>query len=149
MLVSRPQMALLLFTLAGCRHSSPDVAVLAPLATHLAPEASDQSKEPENLVFADELTATAFVSLRWDARYRILPNSARLVCPSRGAEGLQGYALRARVNQTMGDTAIATVERICSREGGLLSTGENYLLVRRSGRWRMEKIINGFSTVGL
>jgi hypothetical protein len=149
MLVSRPKMALLLFTLAGCRHSSPDVAMLAPLAAQLAPEASDQSKEPENLVFADELTATVFKSLRQDARYRILPNSARLVCPSPAAEGLQGYALRARVNQAMGDTAIATVERICSRVGGLLSTGEIYLLVRRNGRWRMEKIINGFSTVGL
>jgi hypothetical protein len=149
MLVSAPKMALLLFTLAGCRHSSPDVAVLAALVPHLAPSVSDQSKEPENLVFADELTATVFKSLRRDAHFRILPNSARLVCPSPAAEGLQGYALRARVNQTMGDTAIATVERICSRAGGPLSTGEIYLLVRRNGRWRMERILNGFSMVGL
>jgi hypothetical protein len=49
----------------------------------------------------------------------------------------------------MGDSAIATVERMCAAEGGMISTGVDYLLVRRSGKWKMEKPLNGFSTIAM
>jgi hypothetical protein len=149
MRVARLGVWLLLFTLAGCVHSSPDAADLAPLAAHLTHEVFDQSNQPDYLVFADQFTASVFRSLRRDARYRIVPPSTGLVCSSKAAEGQQGYLLRARVNQVKGDTAIVTTERMCSGLGGTISTGENYLLVRRSGRWRIETIISGFSTVAM
>jgi hypothetical protein len=153
--MARSIASLLLFTLTACLHSSPDAAVvLAPLANQITPESADQGNGPENLVFADSLTANVFRSLRRDARYRIIPSGTRLFCPSKAAEGPQGYLLRARVNQMMGDSAIATVERMCGApEGGMMgamiSTGVNYLLVRRSGKWKMEKPINGFSTIAM
>jgi len=49
----------------------------------------------------------------------------------------------------MGDTAIATVERICGAPGGAISRGENILLVRQSGKWRIEKVISGFSKMAM
>jgi hypothetical protein len=146
--VTRSKASLLLFALTGCLHRSPDAAILAPLAAHLAREPSEQSKEPEYLIFADQLTATVFKSLRRDARYKIVPSSTQLVCPSKAAVGLQGYALRASVSQVMGDSAVATVERIC-RSGQLIITGENYLLIRRGGKWRMDTIISGFTNVAM
>ena len=149
--MARSMASLLLFTVTACLHSSPDAAVmLAPLANQITPVSADQGNGPENLVFADSLTANVFRSLRRDARYRIIPGGGRLFCPSKAAEGPQGYLLRARVIQMMGDSAIATVERMCgAAEGGMISTGVDYLLVRRSGKWKMEKPLNGFSTIAM
>lgn len=147
--MTRSWAAVLLFTLAGCIHSSPDAADLAPLAAYMTHEASDESNEPLVLRFADQFTATVFRSLGRDPRYKIHTDLARLVCPSKAAEVPQGYLLRARVNQVMGDSAIATTERMCGAPSGMITTGEHYLLVRRSGKWRIETIISGFTTVAM
>jgi hypothetical protein len=82
MRMNRSTVSLLLSTLTACFHSSPDVAVLAPLVAQLREEPFDQSNQPEYLVFADELTATVFQSLRRDPRYRIVARGKLFVCPS-------------------------------------------------------------------
>ena len=146
--MTRSLRALLSFMLAGCIHNSPpDAADLAPLAAYISHEASDQNNEPLVLTFADQFTATVFRSLGRDARYRIDPHPTRLVCPLHATEVPRGYLLRARLDQVMGDSAIVTTERMCGASGGTITIGERYLLVRRTGKWRVETIISGFSTV--
>jgi hypothetical protein len=148
--MTRSWQALILFTLAGCIHNSPPDAVdLAPLAAYMTHEASDQSNQPLVLTFADQFTASIFRSLRRDARYRIDDEVTRLVCPANAAEVPQGYLLRARVNQVMGDTAIVTTERMCGASGGSITIGKRYLLVRRSRKWKVETIISGFTTIAM
>ena len=80
--MTRSKASPLLFALTGCFHSSPDAAVLAPLVAHLTQEPADQSNQPGYLVFADELSATVFKSLRRDTRYKIVPIGKPFVCPS-------------------------------------------------------------------
>ena len=136
---------LLLFTAAACVHNSrPDAADLAPLAAYMTDEPSEQGKQPLSVRFADRFTATVFKSLKRDARYRIDPTATRLACPSKEAEGPQGYVLRVDVTKVMGDTAIVTTRRMCSGPG-MITYGENYLLIRRIGRWRLETVISGFT----
>jgi hypothetical protein len=66
--MTRSKASLLLLTLMGCFHRSPDAAVLAPLVALFKEQPFDQSNQPEYLVFADELTASVFKSLRRDSR---------------------------------------------------------------------------------
>jgi hypothetical protein len=47
----------------------------------------------------------------------------------------------------MGDSAIATMDRTYSSGWGLIRAGENILLVRRNGKWKIERVINGFTNV--
>ena len=145
--MTRSKASLLLLTLTGCFHSSPDAAVLAPLVALLTQEPFDQSNQPEYLVFADELTATVFQSLKRDARYRIIPTGKPFVCPSEGPQCPRLSELRVRVNEFMGDSAIATMDRTYNGGGGLIRTGENILLVRRNGKWKIERVLSGFSAV--
>jgi len=74
--MTRSKVSLLLFALTGCLHRLPAAAVLAPLVPYLTQEPSDQSHGPEYVVFADQLTATVFESLKRDAHYRIIPKSS-------------------------------------------------------------------------
>jgi hypothetical protein len=146
--MTRSWQALVSFTLAGCIHNSPpDAADLAPLTAYMTDGASNQSNQPLVLRFADQFTASIFRSLRRDTRYRIDPDVTRLVCPGKAAEVPQGYLLRVRVNQVMGDSAIVTTERMCGANGGMITTGERFLLVRRGRKWRVETIISGFTTI--
>jgi hypothetical protein len=141
---TRLNASLLLFTLTGCIHRSPDAAVLAPLVAYLTKDTVDQSHQPVYLVFADELTANVFKSLRQDSRYKILPAGKPFVCPSDGAQ-CPPYRLRVRVYQMMGDSAIATLERSYSVNGGQqgITYSETILLVRRDRKWRIGKRLSG------
>jgi len=144
MLMTRLKASLLLFTLTGCVHRSPDAAVLAPLVAYLIQEPVDQSKQPEYLVFGDELTASVLKSLRHDSRYRVLPTGKPFVCPSDRLECPRPYQLSVGVNQRMGDSAIATIRRIVFNDGGhAVAFSEEFLLVRQGGKWRIEKILFG------
>src|SRR6266849_4969871 len=143
MRMTRSKVSLLLFTLASCFHSSPDAAVLHPLVAHVTPEPFDQSNQPEYLVFADELTASVFKSVRRDNRYRILPTGKPFVCPSDGAPCPQPHERRVGVTEMMGDSAIATMERIYCRGQSPIRTGEDILLVRRNRKWKIERVLNG------
>jgi hypothetical protein len=58
----------------------------------------------------------------------------------------------------MGDSAIATVERTYRRFdsrpeevvlGGTIVYSDNFLLVRRSGKWRVEKRLDGSVSIPL
>ena len=98
MLMTRLMASLVLFTLTGCVHRSPDAAVLAPLVAYLIQEPVDQSKQPEYLVFGDELTASLFKSLSQDSRYRVLPTGKPFVCPSDRAECPHPYQLSVGVS---------------------------------------------------
>jgi hypothetical protein len=143
MLVTRLNASLLLFTLTGCVHRSPDAAVLAPLVAYLIQEPVDQNKQPEYLVFGDELTASLLKSLRQNSHYRILPAGKPFVCPSDRAECPHPYELSLRVNQRMGDRAIATIRRIVSDGGGhTVALSEEFLLVRQYGKWRIEGVLS-------
>jgi hypothetical protein len=147
--MTRSTASLLFLSLAGCVHHSPDAAVLAPLVAQFTQEPVDQSKQPEYLTFGDDLTASVFKSLRQNPRYRVLPSGKPFVCPSDAAMCPKPYELRARVNSIMGDTAIATIERTHADGGQPISYGEQILLVRRNGRWKVEKVIGGSATMSM
>ncbi len=141
--MTKSRASLLLFTLAGCFHTSPDAAVLAPLVAHLTEEPFGQSNQPEYLVFADELSATVFKSLSQDTRYRIVLRGKPFVCPSDIAQ-CRRSELRVRVEELMGDSAIATMERIYSNpDGHPTAYREQILLVRRNRKWRIGKVLGG------
>jgi hypothetical protein len=142
--MTRLKALLLLFTLTGCFHRSPDAAVLAPVVAYLIQQPVDQRHQPEYLVFGDELTASVLESLRHDSRYRVLPTGKPFVCPSDRAQCPHPYQLSVGVNQRMGDSAIATIRRIVS-DGGRNATAfsEEFLLVRQGGKWRIEKVLFG------
>src|ERR1700730_3266340 len=140
MRMTRSKASLLLLTLTGCFHSSPDAAVLAPLVALFKQQPFDQGNQPEYLVFADELTASVFKSLRRDSRYRILPTGNPFVCPSDGTQCPQPHELSVQVREMMGDSAVATMDRTYSSGRGLIRTGENILLVRRNGKWKVERV---------
>jgi hypothetical protein len=154
--MTRSKASLLLLALTGCLDSSPDAAVLAPLVPYLTQEPPDQSNQPEYIVFADQLTATVFKSLKRNAHYRIIPMGTRFVCPSNPPPGPHCYELGARVIKLMGDSAIATIERTYAANGpreavwgGIIRYSDNFLLLRRGGKWRVEKPINGSSMIGI
>jgi hypothetical protein len=162
--MTRSKASLLLLALTGCLHRSPDAAVLAPLVAYLTqepqsgfqdcnvrsfctdvqplmPQHVDQSNGPEYVMFADQLTATVFQSLKRNAHYKVIPMGTRLVCPSNPAPEPDCYSLRARVIKLMGDSAIATIERTYWRFP--IVYDDNFLLLRRGGKWRVEKRMVG------
>ena len=142
--MTRLKASLLLFTLSGCVHRSPDAAVLVPVVAYLIQQPVDQSHQPEYLVFGDELTASLLESLRHDSRYRVLPTGKRFVCPSDRAECPRPYQLSVGVSQRMGDSAIATIRRIVSDGGGHATAfSEMFLLVRQGGKWKIESMLGG------
>jgi hypothetical protein len=144
MAMTRLKASLLLFTLTGCFHRSPDAAVLAPLVAYLTQDTVDQSHQPVYVVFGDELTANVFKSLRQDSRYRILPTGKPFVCPSDGAQCPHPYQLNVQVNERMGDSAIATLQRIHSDGlGQAIAYRETFLLVRRDRTWRIGRVLYG------
>lgn len=59
------------------------------------------------------------------------------------------YLLRVRVDKLMSDSALATMERISGGSRGTIVTGEHILLVRRAGKWKIDKIIDGFAMVAM
>jgi hypothetical protein len=135
-----------LLILAGCVHHSPEEAMLAPLVAQLTQEPFDQSNQPEYLIFTDELTAKVFKSLRRDNRYRILPRGKAFVCPPDVNPCPQVHTLHAGVARLWGDSAIATIERLVfDRWGRAMLASEQILLVRRSGRWKIERVL-GYAT---
>jgi hypothetical protein len=137
--------SLVLLALTGCVHRSPDAAVLAPLVAYLTQDTVGQSHEPQYVLFADELTANVFKSLRENSRFRILPVGKPFICPSDGGQCPNRYNLSVRVNQIMGDSAIATLERSYSVNGGQqgITYSETILLVRRDRKWRIGKRLSG------
>jgi hypothetical protein len=144
MLMIRLKATLLLFSLTGCVHRSPDAAVLAPIVAYLIQQPVDQSKQPEYLIFGDELTASLLKSLRQDSRYKVLPTGKPFACPSDRPECPRPYQLSVGVNQRMGDSAIATIRRIVINDGGhAVAFSEMFLLVRQDGKWRIEKVLSG------
>jgi hypothetical protein len=155
---------LLLLGLIACLNSSRDAAVLAPLGSLLEGAFSDEGNQPIYVVFADPLTASVFRNLGRSGRYRIAPKEARLFCPSRDSKAMQGYHLSVRVDEIMGDSALATMQKTCAMQtydttqvlgnglrfsgfGQLISTGEHILLIRVKGRWKIERVLSGFTTV--
>jgi hypothetical protein len=145
--MSRSKASLLLFTLAGCFHHSPDEAVLAPLADDVSQTRVDQSNQPEYLIFADELTARVFENLRRNPHYRILPTGKPFVCPSDGTPCPHPYELRAHVDTIMGDSAIVVIQRIYPGGGGRgTAYSEQILLVHRNGKWKVETVL-GYSAI--
>jgi len=140
--------SLLLLALAGCLHGSTDAAVLAPLA-QLSPGRSDHSNQPQCIIFGDKLTATVFRHLKRDSRYRIVSGDTRLSCPSKEGERIQVYQLLVRIDKLMSDSALATMERTSAGSPGTIVTGEHILLVRRAGKWKIDRVIDGFSMIAM
>jgi hypothetical protein len=58
---------------------------------------------------------------------------------------MYGSGLRVGLDTRMGDSAIVTMERMCRG----ISTGEHILLVRRNGKWTIDKVIDGFTRVAM
>jgi len=142
--MTRLKASLLLLTLTGCVHKSPDAAVLAPVVAYLIQQPVDQSKQPEYLIFGDELTASVLESLRHDSRYRVLPRGKPIVCPSVGTQCHRPYQLDVFVTQRMGDSAIATIRRIVVNDGGrAVALSEMFLLVHQDRKWKIGRILGG------
>jgi hypothetical protein len=139
---------LLLLISTGCIHRSSEETVLAPIVAHFTQHPVSQSKQREYVIFADELTARVFESLRRDPRYRIVPTGKAFVCPPTESPCPPPYELSARVDTIMGDTAIASLVRTEASRSGSHATqyGEQILLLRRNGRWEVEKSL-GYSAV--
>jgi hypothetical protein len=137
-------LTVLLLTLAGCFHHSPDEAVLAPIVAQFTQEPFDQSNQPEYLIFADELTAKVFKHLRQDPHYRIVPAEKTFICPPDATPCPHPHVLAAHIVWLAGDSAIAVIRRDYSRgpapERPVRAT-EQILLVRRNGRWKIEKVL--------
>jgi hypothetical protein len=131
----------------ACFHKSPDEAVLAPLVAEFTRQSVDPTTGPEYVVFADQLTAKVFESLSRDPHYRIVPAGQRVACPASGPPCPRRYQLSARVNSIVGDTAVATTQRFEADSGGHgIAYEEQILLVRRNGKWKIEKIL-GYSAI--
>jgi hypothetical protein len=144
MRMTNSRASLLLLTLAGCVHQAPDEAVLAPLVAQFTQEPFDESNQPEYLIFADEITANVFKSLRRDSRYRILPSGKPFTCPSDASPCPQPHELSVHVRTVMGDSAIATIERTYykgAQPARPVRASEQILLVRRKGKWKIEKVL--------
>jgi hypothetical protein len=146
MRMARSTLTLLLLTLTACRHRSPDFALLAPLAAEVANGFSDQAVQPQYLIFADPLTAAVLKDVERNGRYRIAPSGASLLCPENPAEGTHGYEITVSVDMRMGDSAITSIRGICIGSHQTLSMGER-ILVRKSGKWAIERVLNGWTAV--
>ena len=144
MRITRSKVSVFCFTLVSCFHHSPDEAVLAPLVAELGQAPFDKSNQPEYLVFADELTANVFKSLRRDPRYRILPAGKPFVCPSDVTPCPRPHELAAHITWSMGDSAIASIDRTYykgTQPSWPVRDSEQILLVRRDGKWKIEKVL--------
>ena len=143
MLIPFP-LLLLLFIVAGCFHTSREAAMLAPVVAQFTQQPFDQSQQPEYLVFADERTAGLFKGLSRNPHYRILPRGKTFVCPSDVTPCPQPHMLRVGIVQTMGDSAVATIDRTYYEGGMPIQESEQILLIRRNGRWEVARVL-GYS----
>lgn len=130
-----------LLLLTACQRRFPDLAVLAPLASQLDREVSDQEPQLQFLIFEDPVTAAVFKNIERSAHFRIAPKGAHLLCPSNPAQGMHGYLLRVRVETLMGDSAVARISGFCLRPWGPVSTGEQVLVRRRNGKWEIGRVL--------
>ena len=146
--MTRSKASLLLLSLAGCVHRSPDEAVLAPVVAQFTQDSFEESNQPEYLIFGDELTANVFKSLNRNPHYRILPRGGKpFVCPPDRAQCPRPSVLVARVGTWMGrDSAIAIVDRERYDGTTMVRTSEQILLVRPNGKWKVERVL-GYSSV--
>ena len=146
--MTRSKASLLLLALTGCLHNSP-ATVLAPLAEGEPPlHLTGQSGEPISISFGDKVTATVFNRLRRDTRYRIVPTTVRLVCPSALYDSTEGYLLNARIIQMRGDTAIAALSLKCGTSSQVINYQSDYLLVRRGRRWQIATSLGNGASIG-
>jgi len=128
----------------GCHNSPPEAAVLAPIGVQFARGTYDEGNETLYLLVADPLTTSVLRDVTWAGRYRIAPKGSPLFCPSTPGQGLHGYQLSLTLDTSTGDSAVASVRRFCSKLNRVISTGERILLVRRGGKWEIEKVIDGW-----
>jgi hypothetical protein len=46
----------------------------------------------------------------------------------------------------MGDSAIVAAEQMCAMTYGVISTGVNYLLRKKAGKWKLDRPISGWTS---
>jgi hypothetical protein len=138
---------LVLIALVACHHRPPEADVLAPIGLEFARGTYDEGNQPLYLLVGDPLTTSVLRDVAWSGRYRIAPKGAPLFCPSTPAQGLPGYQLSLTLDTLMGDSAVASVRRFCSKGDRVISTGEHILLVRRGGKWEIGRVINGWESM--
>jgi hypothetical protein len=142
----RSKFLLLLLPMIGCQHRSSEANLLRPLASAYSNGFPDDSVQPQYLAFADPLTASILKHLVRNGLYRMAPPGAPLFCPSNPAPGNHGYLLRLSVRNVMGDSAIVAAEQMCATTYGIISTGVNYLVRKKAGKWEIDKPISGWTT---
>lgn len=140
--------------LAACFHRSPELAILAPFGEgdlYLF----DDSTQANYVQFTDPTTASVFGDYVRSGRLRMAPKGSILLCPEIQTAGLHGYQLRVRVDQVMGDSAIASLSQVCKTQlficdsctmiGGPTTIIRNtyYLMLRTNRRWRLGKGLGG------
>jgi len=137
---------LLMLMLIGCPVRSREEAVLAPIGVQFAQGTYDEGNQPLYLLLADPLTASVLRDVTWKGRYRIAPSGSPLFCPLTPGEGLHGYQLSLRIDTLMGDSAIASVRRFCTKSNRVISTGEHILLVRQRTNWTIGRVLDGWES---
>jgi hypothetical protein len=156
--LQRTWLLVLGFAVSGCLHHSSEDQILDAFSDDTAGRIFDSDGQPQYLQFSDEGAERAFRGLMRDGRYRIAPVRSSLICPGVSATGMHGYVLGAGVDTVMGDSAFARVWMDCIRypqtcanresscgstSSGAVRIGTDYLLVRKRGKWKIEKPVSG------
>src|SRR5438034_3549966 len=154
---SRRRTALLVLALIGCVNRSREETILRAFTDQSSDQIFDRDAQPQYLLFSDELTASVLKNLIRSGRYRIPPKDSSLLCRGVPVAGMHGYLLSTRVGTVMGDSAIAMLiqecirdprkcpngEQLCFGYSGVIQMETTYLLLRRNGKWRVEKPLSG------
>ena len=143
---------------AGCLHRSPEERILTAFSNDGSEPFFFPEGQPQYLLFADERTARVLWRIKRDGHYAMAPEHSKLFCPKAKVAGLHGYLISASVDTVMGDSAIASLNLDCAQapppcpdakqscviwSAGMIRMSTNYLLVRRAGKWKVEKPISG------
>lgn len=147
---------LVAFGLFGCSHQSLDERILAAFSSHGGDWLFSGESAPQYLAFRDDRSERVFRDVMRSGMYRPAPVGEPLFCPGVAEKGNHGYLMDARVDTVMGDSAFASVLRVCTQFaskcpagqacvswGGAVEYSTNYLLARRNGVWKVVKPISG------
>jgi hypothetical protein len=181
MRVSWHKPALVAVCLAGCVHRSPEERILAafsgaggewPFAEqHVYQDCnvagfctdvqSRTEKPPEYVRFRDDLSAQVFRNITRSGKIRLAGADQGLFCPGLPVKGSHGYVLGAKVDTVMGDSAVATVTKMCTNSppaecprgqlcpswGNVIEYGTTYLLALTNRNWHVIKVISAAAAI--
>ena len=139
--------ALVPAVMLGCIRRAPEVSVLAPFGESVGYGVLDDTAHFRYIEFRDDLTASVFSRLARSRVYEIAPAGTPLLCPSNPSPGMHGFVLQTQVVKLMGDSALAAMKWACHRPNQSLEQAVLYMLRHRSGKWQIDRAIQGAISV--